>query len=134
MPNADQRDNETRIQAASPAAKAVPERYQASVVILQGKAAGMEYLLDRTRSVIGRDSGAKIPVTDPLVSREHAEILFHDGVYLLRDLGSTNGTLINGASIKQAPLRHGDTFRIGDTLFQFVLEDSGRNPTYEIPR
>ncbi len=122
----------TRIQTASPAVKAIPARYQASVVIIKGHAAGMEYLIDRTRAVIGRDKHVDIRLKDPLVSREHAAIMFRNGKFVLEDLGSTNGTLMNGTSIKQADLRHGDTFSLGDTALQFVLEDTGKSSTYEI--
>jgi pSer/pThr/pTyr-binding forkhead associated (FHA) protein len=82
--------------------------------------------------VIGRDKDVQVPLKDPLASRQHAVILFHDGQFMLKDLDSTNGTQMNGASIKQAGLNHGDKFRVGDTVLQFVLEDTGRNPTYEI--
>ncbi len=128
----DQDDSVTRIQPASSSKERIPSRFQASVVILKGHAEGMEYLVDRTPAVIGRDSHAEIRLTDPLVSREHAAILFRGGSFVLEDLGSTNGTLMNGASIKEARLRHGDTFRVGGTVLQFVLADTGRSDTHEI--
>ncbi len=125
-------DDRTEIRSTSPSAKKVPVRYQASVVILKGYAEGMEYPIDKTHAVIGRDKDVQVPLKDPMASRQHAVILFHDGQFMLKDLDSTNGTQMNGASIKQASLNHGDKFRVGDTVLQFVLEDSGRNPTYEI--
>ncbi len=125
-------DDSTRIRTSSPSEKKIPARYQASVVIIKGYAEGLEYPIDKTRAVIGRDRDTQIALKDPLVSRQHAAILFQDGRFLLKDLDSTNGTQINGASIKEADLRHGDTFRVGDTVLQFILEDTGRNPTYEI--
>ncbi len=125
-------DDSTRIRTSSPSEKKIPARYQASVVIIKGYAEGMEYPIDKTRAVIGRDRDTQIALKDPLVSRQHAAILFQDGRFLLKDLDSTNGTQINGASIKEADLRHGDTFRVGDTVLQFIIEDTGRNPTYEI--
>ncbi len=125
-------DDRTEIRSSAPSAKQIPVRYQASVVILKGYAEGMEYPIDKTHAVIGRDKDVQVPLKDPLVSRQHAVIMFQDGNFTLKDLDSTNGTQMNGASIKQANLRHGDTFRVGDTLLQFILEDTGRNPTYEI--
>ncbi len=124
--------NVTRIQTSSPAMMAIPSRYQASVVIIKGHAEGMEYLIARTSAVIGRDSHADIRLKDPLVSREHAAILYRNGKFVLEDLGSTNGTVMNGASIKQVDLHHGDTFSLGNTVLQFVLEDTGKSSTYEI--
>ncbi len=132
MTEMNQGDNLTRIQPPSSAAERIPPRYQASVVVLKGHGQGMEYLIDRTASVIGRDKVASIRLKDPLISREHAAILFRRGKFVLKDLESTNGTLMNGVSIKEADLHHGDEFRMGDTVLQFVLEDTGRSSTFEM--
>jgi pSer/pThr/pTyr-binding forkhead associated (FHA) protein len=112
--------------------KATPERYQASVVILEGYPEGMEYPIKRSHSVIGRNRDAAVPLTDPLVSREHAAIIFRDDTFILKDLGSTNGTYMRGESIKQRRLSHGDKFQIGNTILQFILQDRDRGRTYEI--
>ena len=125
-------NEKTRIQQPSRSSKGIPARYQASVVILQGYAEGMEYPIERTYAVIGRNRDAAIPVKDPLASREHAVIVFHESAFILKDLDSTNGTHMRGASIRQRKLRHGDKFRVGDTVLQFILQDSGRGRTYEI--
>lgn len=125
-------NEKTRIQQPSRSTKGIPARYQASVVILQGYAEGMEYPIERTYAVIGRNRDAAIPVKDPLASREHAVIVFHESAFILKDLDSTNGTHMRGASIRQRKLRHGDKFRVGDTVLQFILQDSGRGRTYEI--
>jgi len=125
-------DDRTQIRRPARPAKGIPSRYQASVVILQGYAEGMEYSIDRTYAVIGRNRDAAIPLKDPLASREHAVIVFHDSAFILKDLDSTNGTHMRGASIRQRKLRHGDKFRVGDTVLQFILQDTGRGRTYEI--
>jgi pSer/pThr/pTyr-binding forkhead associated (FHA) protein len=125
--------DKTKIQQLSRGTKKIPARYQASVVILEGYAEGMEYTLDRTYAVIGRNKDAAIPLKDPLASREHAVILFQEGAFVLKDLDSTNGTHMRDASIRQRKLRHGDKFRVGDTVLQFILQESGRSKTYEIP-
>ena len=122
----------TRIGEPAKASEKIPERYQASLVITEGRSAGMEYPLTRTYTVLGRDQAADIMLKDPLVSRQHAVIVYHDGSYTLKDLDSTNGTHLLGASVKQAHLRHRDSFRVGDTTLQFVLVDAPRNRTYEI--
>ncbi len=124
--------DQTRIGSPSPSAARIPRRYQASLVIVSGPAAGMEYTLTTTYTVIGRDREADITLKDPLVSRQHAVIVYHDGNYVVKDLDSTNGTHIKGALVKQATLRHGDAFRVGDTTLQFVLEDAPRIRTYDI--
>lgn len=125
-------DEKTQIRQPTRPTKGIPARYQASVVILQGYAEGMEYPIERTYAVIGRSREAEIPLKDPLASREHAVIVFHESAFLLKDLDSTNGTHMRGASIRQRKLRHGDKFRVGDTILQFILQDTGRGRTYEI--
>lgn len=125
-------NDQTQIGSPASSAKKIPDRYQASLVVVSGPAAGMEYTLTTTYTVIGRDKEADITVKDPLVSRQHAVIVYHDGNYIVKDLDSTNGTHIKGALVKQAALRHGDAFRVGDTTLQFVLEDKPRTRTYEI--
>ena len=125
-------DDKTRVRQPSRPTKGIPARYQASIVILQGYAEGMEYLIDRTYTVIGRSRDAAIRLKDPLASREHAVIVFHERTFILKDLDSTNGTHMRGASIRQRKLRHGDKFRVGDTVLQFILQDTGRGRTYEI--
>lgn len=125
-------EDRTQIRKSSQPLKKIPDRFQASVVIVQGFAAGMEYLLTKEHTVIGRDKTADIALKDPLVSREHAAIMYREGTYLLKDLESTNGTRMGGTLINQADLHHGDKFRIGDTILQFVLEDTGGGKVYEI--
>jgi pSer/pThr/pTyr-binding forkhead associated (FHA) protein len=112
--------------------RGIPARYQASVVILEGYAEGMEYPINKTYAMIGRSRYAAIPLKDPLVSRKHAAIVFHEDTFILRDLESTNGTYMRGALIKQRKLSHGDKFHIGNTVLQFILQDSGRGRIYEI--
>jgi len=122
----------TQILKRSHPTKGIPGRYQASVVILEGYAEGMEYPINKTYAMIGRSRYAAIPLKDPLVSRKHAAIVFHEDTFILRDLESTNGTYMRGALIKQRKLSHGDKFHIGNTVLQFILQDSGRGRIYEI--
>ena len=124
--------DKTQIGAPAKPADKIPERYQASLVIVKGRSSGMEYALTKAYTVLGRDKEADIMLKDPLISRQHAVIIYHDGSYVVKDLDSTNGTHLQGAVVKQANLRHGDTFRVGDTTLQFVLQDAPRSKTYEI--
>ncbi|MFX0537429.1 FhaA domain-containing protein [Ornithinimicrobium sp. Y1847] len=77
-------------------------------------------------TVLGRDAGADVPVDDPGVSRRHAEVrISHDGPHLqvvVRDLGSTNGTYLNGEQVGSEELRSGDRITIGRTHLIFRLE------------
>jgi pSer/pThr/pTyr-binding forkhead associated (FHA) protein len=126
------KSDRTQIRQPTPLIKRIPVRYQASVVILKGYAEGMEYPIDKAYAVIGRSANAQVRIRDPLASREHAVIVYHDSDFILKDLDSTNGTHMRGASIRQRKLRHGDKFRVGDTTLQFILQETGRNRTYEI--
>jgi pSer/pThr/pTyr-binding forkhead associated (FHA) protein len=75
---------------------------------------------------IGRE-GADIPLQDGKVSRKHAEIgLYGPGAYVLRDLASTNGTLLNGKPVgDRARLGNGDIVRVGDTKIRIdIVEGS----------
>jgi pSer/pThr/pTyr-binding forkhead associated (FHA) protein len=75
---------------------------------------------------IGRE-GADIALEDGKVSRKHAEIgLYGPGAYMLRDLASTNGTLLNGKRVgDRAKLSNGDVVRVGDTMIRIdIIEGS----------
>ena len=122
----------TQILRRSRPTKGIPASCQASVAILEGYAAGMEYPIKKTYAVIGRSRYAAVPLKDPLVSRRHAAIMFHENAFILKDLDSTNGTYMEGAYIRQRKLSHGDKFRIGNTVLQFILQDGSRGRTYEI--
>ena len=69
---------------------------------------------------LGRSADCTIPIKDRFLSRKHAEITFSAGVWILRDFGSANGTLLNGKKIDgSAPLRPGDRICLGDTEVVF---------------
>ncbi len=73
---------------------------------------------------IGRDPTNQVVLeADPYTSRFHAWITFEDNHYFVEDLGSTNGTLLNGQPlIRRRPLLSGDHLRIGRSEFKFVVE------------
>lgn len=63
--------------------------------------------------LIGRSSACQIVLGDDTVSRRHAELRFEDGRWLLRDLGSSNGTYVNGRYVTEAEVRAGDVIHLG---------------------
>jgi len=73
-----------------------------------------------TDATIGRGGGCTFPVTfDTFVSQVHARASARDGGLWIEDLGSTNGTFVNGARIdRPVQLRRGDTVRVGETEFR----------------
>lgn len=82
---------------------------------------GERYPLTTALTVIGRDDSADIVLDDPGISRQHTEFrVTHDGPHLivsLRDLGSTNGTFVNGDQVSRARLMNGDRVTVGRTTF-----------------
>jgi ABC-type multidrug transport system ATPase subunit/pSer/pThr/pTyr-binding forkhead associated (FHA) protein len=72
-------------------------------------------VLAATDVVIGKASDANFIVTDVLASRRHARLITLENALILEDLGSTNGTFLNGKLIRTAPVREGDIITIGNT-------------------
>jgi len=68
---------------------------------------------------IGRSEESEIVLVDPSVSRAHAVVEIDAGEAVVRDLGSTNGTFVNGRRIEAKPLRDGDELRFGNTRMRF---------------
>jgi hypothetical protein len=86
-------------------------------LVLQGE--GEEWPIDGDRAVIGRLSGSEVEIQDPGASRRHAEIRRDGRDFVLVDLGSTNGTLLNDAPVSEAALEDGDRITIGRTVLEF---------------
>lgn len=88
-------------------------------LILVGAEPGSErFALTERTTTVGRQS-ADIVIPDPAMSSRHFEIEIRGGEYFVRDLGSSNGTLLNGDRIRAAELVSGDTIRAGETSLTF---------------
>ncbi len=70
-------------------------------------------------ALIGRLPGCRVPVDDPKVSRRHAEVRPDPDGYVLRDLGSLNGTTVNGVTVKEQLLDDGDEIGVGSAIIRF---------------
>lgn len=83
---------------------------------------GRRHSIARSRTVIGRGSDADITISDAGSSRRHAEILWDGERAMMRDLGSTNGTKVNGQKVREARLESDTTITIGrtDLVFRIV--------------
>jgi len=93
----------------------------ASLFVVRGRDQGRHFPLDPRVSRVGRDSSCEIRLLDSEASRTHAELRpGPDGGFVLIDLASSNGTLVNGKLITQHPLASGDRIEIGGTLLIFT--------------
>lgn len=87
--------------------------------VIEGQPLTME--LPSAVTTVGRDASCEIQVQHPTISRNHFQIIYQGGKYTLLDMGSTNGTRLNGARVQQAELRHGDQIMAGEALLHFYL-------------
>jgi Ca-activated chloride channel family protein len=93
---------------------------RAYLVGIGGTVTGQRFELYLETS-IGRGSRNDIVIESQMLSRSHTRFLFVDDHYVLQDLGSTNGSRVNGREVQSARLGHGDVIRIGDAEFRFEL-------------
>src|SRR5690242_8085027 len=92
----------------------------ATLLLLKGPGAGKHFSLDACPLTIGRHVAAAVRLDLPAVSRQHARVTFERGRYFLEDLGSSNGTVLNGTLLAQkAELHSQDRFVIGPCEFLF---------------
>jgi hypothetical protein len=80
---------------------------------------GTRHELTTGRNVIGRGTEADIRLPDTGVSRKHVDVVLDSGTAVAEDLGSTNGTLVNGRRITRQPLADGDVIRIGHSVLVY---------------
>ena len=85
------------------------------------RAQGRMLLLEGEQLAFGREADAcvRLGLHDNRMSRSHAHLACREGVWSVRDLGSTHGTFIDGSGVECAPLRHGAVLRVGSTLLLY---------------
>ncbi len=104
---------------APPPAPAVTAAGEVSMILLENGKPSKTFRVQKEIVTIGRLAECDVVIADPGASRRHARIRFQDGVYLLTDLGSTNGTQVNGELVQEHPLSDGDRITIGETVLEF---------------
>jgi Domain of unknown function (DUF4388)/FHA domain len=88
---------------------------------ISGKYQGGEFPLRPHREIIiGRSSDLDMVLVEDMVSRKHAKITTDDQVITIQDLGSTNGTFVNGEKVRKAELKDGDRILIGTSIIKMV--------------
>jgi pSer/pThr/pTyr-binding forkhead associated (FHA) protein len=92
---------------------------QALLVVKRGPNAGSKFLIDRDVTTAGRYPESDIFLDDVTVSRRHAEIRRDEGRFLIKDVGSLNGTYVNLQRVDEAQLADGDELQIGKFKLTF---------------
>ena len=93
------------------------------LVALSGPLAETVVAVDQTQITIGRGAGNAVCIADPVLSRQHCVISRDQDQFLIRDLGSRHGTVVNGVPINQQLLQHGDQISLGGSVFAFLIEE-----------
>ncbi|MBR3316938.1 MAG: FHA domain-containing protein [Atopobiaceae bacterium] len=118
VPNASERT--AAAEAQVPPTRVIPMRRQHDTCTLTDVATGRTYQVIVRRTPIGRERvPGGIVLHDPNVSRRHAELVFENGLWQIRDLNSTNGTLVDDMDVREAILTDGDVITIGLTNLEF---------------
>ncbi|WP_258727073.1 FHA domain-containing protein [Cellulomonas sp. NS3] len=91
----------------------------ALLIMQRGPSVGARFLLDAERTVAGRSTDADVFLDDVTVSRKHAEFVREGDEFVVRDIGSLNGTYVNRRRIDAAALRAGDEVQIGKYRLTF---------------
>ena len=97
----------------------------ALLLVLRGPNAGARFLLDAPLTTVGRHPDSDIFLDDVTVSRKHAQFEQEGDAFLVRDVGSLNGTYVNRERIERIPLRTGDEVQIGK--FRLVFYTASRH-------
>ncbi len=92
----------------------------ALLVVRRGPNAGARFLLDHDLTTSGRHPDSDIFLDDVTVSRRHAEFYRENGAFLVRDVGSLNGTYVNRERVEKATLSNGDEVQIGKFRLIFI--------------
>jgi len=97
---------------------------EAKLIVIEGTANRREIAI-KLPVTIGRSKTANLTVAHPMVSRQHCELLNVDGVVVIRDLASLNGTFVHGDRVDETAVRPNDIFSVGPLKFQIEYEYEG---------
>ena len=105
---------------------------EAKLIVIRGKANKGEVALNLP-TTIGRSRDADLTVAHPMVSRHHCEIFEADGALMVRDLGSLNGTFVNGERVSEAELPPNAEITVGPLTFRAEYEHAvaGELPAFD---
>jgi len=99
------------------------------LLVVSGPLQGKEFVIDKEQFTIGAGPNNEVTVADSTISRHHCEIQLFEKGYLIRDLGSTNGTVVKGVRVSEAFLTQGAEFQLGNTRVIFCPLQEARQYT-----
>lgn len=102
----------------------MPTSLTPRLVVHSGPLAQTVVPLEQEETTIGRGVTNLVCIADPILSRQHCVITREDNQFLIRDLGSLHGTVVNGIPVTQHYLQDGDQFSLGSSVFSFFLHES----------
>ena len=97
---------------------------EAKLIVVGGKASKSKITL-RLPTIVGRSREAGLTIAHPMISRQHCELFEADGLLMVRDLGSLNGTVCGGQRIKESPLPPDAEFTVGPLTFRAEYQYEG---------
>jgi pSer/pThr/pTyr-binding forkhead associated (FHA) protein len=115
----------TQARSRSPSARGEPRllaNKAVSLFVSDGPLKGTSFRIEKPQVLIGR-SDAEIVVKDRKTSRVHCALEMHGATALLVDLGSANGTFVDGKKVTSHELHHMEEFRIGETTLMFLVTE-----------
>lgn len=97
------------------------------LVVTRGPNAGSRFALDKTLTTVGRHPESDIFLDDVTVSRRHVEVERTDEGFVVRDVGSLNGTYLNRQAMERSPIHNGDELQVGKFKLVFIegAQDEG---------
>lgn len=101
-----------------------PATAGAELVVTRGVQPGLRHPLDSHVVTLGRHPQSDITLDDVTVSRRHAEVRYIEGVYMVADVGSLNGTYLNRERVEEARMVSGDELQIGKFKLVFLVADT----------
>ncbi|HEV2666785.1 MAG TPA: FHA domain-containing protein, partial [Blastocatellia bacterium] len=93
------------------------------LISISGPLEGTIFSIADADVTIGRGPSNSISIADPLLSRQHCRITREGDVFNLHDLGSFNGTFVNGVPIKKQAIAHGDLIKTGGSILLFICQE-----------
>lgn len=115
----------TLVTEADPTAETVPIERIGTLTVLSGPNLGAVYCMRGERAILGRGDDSDLVLDDDSVSRHHARLSRHGGLYTIEDLDSTNGTFVSGRRVHgPVPLAEGERLRLAGCVMCFGTQDA----------